>query len=785
MSSSISIVVPLFNEEKRIVLLHEGMIEFHRYCELPAESIEWILVDDGSVDKTWELLQELAQTVQKDPALVQAGVRVVCKRLPKNSGKGAALQAGVLASEGQWVLTMDADMATDPRTLDVWLREGRWDPADQDTLCIGSRVHRGSTVDDGLLRRIMGRTFNLVTRAVCGMLTVGDSQCGFKLYPGQSGRELFRDLKCMGWAHDVELLLRAQEAGLAIRENPVDWRAVDDSRVNPLSDAFGMFFQVLLIRLRLKGQRLGRLVRDPWALAFVLMLLAAVGFTFSTYSHHGIPIDDPIQQLYGEYSAKWYLSGFEDERALTLRNLRFYGAAFEVWPGLLKEYYPGLSMYPLRRLLGALVGLLGVVGAWRLTWLVTGKSRAAFIAAALLLANPFFVGHHFINTKDGPLAVAYIWCLFYLARLIQGLPSWSTRRAVHLGLALGLALGIRVGAAILVPTIMLGVGLALLQHRRNGVLAWKDIGLRFMGIGATVATVTYATMVAFWPAAQVHPILQPWQALTKSMNFGWNGQVRFFGELPRAMELPRYYDPLLLLLQTPEVLLLGLLFAAIFVGRLLRNASQSRRLQYLVLAVASFFPILTVMVGGAILFDKARHLLFVVGPLAVLAAAGWEVVLSWSPRRVYIAGGAMAALLTLPIVRMVHLHPYEYTYFNELAGGPRQGFEDFGADYWFLSGWEALSGLDAYLAAHDNEDQPVAVFCTGFPHLVKAFAATHPRVRLTLNKGNADYFALSSRVDIDKAHTGEIVARTQRYDFDFFLIKKAVDSSPKGKPKGQ
>ncbi|MDF1839212.1 MAG: hypothetical protein P1V35_15190, partial [Planctomycetota bacterium] len=340
---------------------------------------------------------------------------------------------------------------------------------------------------------------------------------------------------------------------------------------------------------------------------------------------------------------------------------------------------------------------------------------------------------------------------------------------------------IRVGAGLLVPTIVFAVAWPLVTAWRSGSLRLGEAVRHWAMIGVWVAGSAYITMLAFWPAAQIHPVLQPWQALTKSVNFGWNGQVRLFGELPRAMELPRYYDPLLLLLQTPEVMLVGFALALLLMRSIFQRLSASGRTQFVMLTVAALLPILAVLLGGAILFDKARHLLFAVGPLAVLAAIGWHGLASLGKWPGRFTRASLVLLLVLPAVRTVQLHPYEYVYFNELAGGPQQGYEDFGADYWFLSGWEALEGLDAHLAAQGPGTPVAAVFCPGFPQLVWEFARQHPSMRVTFDKGEADYFAVSTRVDIDKEYTGEVVARVQRHGFDFFMVKKKAPRSKRGK----
>ncbi len=99
----------------------------------------------------------------------------------------------------------------------------------------------------------MGRIFNLITRILSG-LDLHDTQCGFKLYPGELAKDVFGRLFHLGWAHDVEILMRLQRAGASIHSMPVRWTAIEGSKISPLSDAWKMFCALLEIRAALKKE---------------------------------------------------------------------------------------------------------------------------------------------------------------------------------------------------------------------------------------------------------------------------------------------------------------------------------------------------------------------------------------------------------------------------------------------------------------------------------------------------------------------------------------------------
>ena len=230
----LSLVIPLYNEQRQLPILQEGLHEFAAAwtAQSSPQPYELLLIDDGSTDQTPLLLPQLATRFQADPL-------VTCTVLthPRNTGKGAALKTGVLAATGSWILTLDADMATRPIQVLYWQQQEWVDLEQADTqIWIGSREHPDSQVSDASSRRFIGRIFNGLIRPVC-QLPLRDTQCGFKLYPGAVAHEVFSQLVEVGWAHDIEILLRAQRRGYDIRSVPVAWTAGQESKIRVWRDA--------------------------------------------------------------------------------------------------------------------------------------------------------------------------------------------------------------------------------------------------------------------------------------------------------------------------------------------------------------------------------------------------------------------------------------------------------------------------------------------------------------------------------------------------------------------
>jgi dolichyl-phosphate beta-glucosyltransferase len=214
-SPDLSLVVPAFNEEKRLPVSLARIADWLG-SRTPAISGEVLVVDDGSSDRT-------AAVAEKTAAGLGLAFRVI--RLPENRGKGAAVRAGVLEARGAHVLVTDADLSTPIEEVDKLLAAGA-------PVAIGSRGVDATLVKQrqSLFRVASGRLFNLLVR-VLAVSGIRDTQCGFKLFRADAAREVFSRAVVDRFAFDVEALLLARKLGYAIAEVPVLWFNSPDTRV--------------------------------------------------------------------------------------------------------------------------------------------------------------------------------------------------------------------------------------------------------------------------------------------------------------------------------------------------------------------------------------------------------------------------------------------------------------------------------------------------------------------------------------------------------------------------
>ncbi len=248
----LSIVIPAYNEAARI---HGSLEAVTRYFARTGEAVEVIVVDDGSIDGTAEVVDRFAAGRPKDTVSIEV------LRNGRNRGKGYSVKHGVLLARGDRVLISDADFSTPIDDLPLLARA-----VDEEGygIAIGSRGLADSRVEvhQAAWRERMGRGFNRLVRLLTG-LPFRDTQCGFKLARRREVLPLFRAARVERFAYDVEILYLARKAGVAVREVPVTWRNAEGTKVSALMDPLDMLKDILRVVLRDRLGRYGRLGEQP------------------------------------------------------------------------------------------------------------------------------------------------------------------------------------------------------------------------------------------------------------------------------------------------------------------------------------------------------------------------------------------------------------------------------------------------------------------------------------------------------------------------------------------
>jgi len=231
----LSIVIPAYNEETLIINTLESL---RAYMATRPEKYELIVVDDGSDDKTSASIQDWQKGTNADLQLLIN---------PKNMGKGFSIRRAVQASQGHYVIFIDADLPYELYAIDNFLSalKNGYD------LAVGSRVLPGSEVRGVPFYRYMaGQVFSWMVQVVL-FTGLPDTQCGFKSFRSDAAKEIFRRTSIDGFGFDVEMLFVARKLKFAIQPVPVHMiEHRQRSRVRLISDSLRMFSNLFTVRLK-------------------------------------------------------------------------------------------------------------------------------------------------------------------------------------------------------------------------------------------------------------------------------------------------------------------------------------------------------------------------------------------------------------------------------------------------------------------------------------------------------------------------------------------------------
>lgn len=238
MKPFLSVVVPAYNEEQNIKKgAAQKVLDY-----LKKQNYDWelIFVDDGSLDKTAQLLERFEKKEKR--------VHVI--RNP-HQGKAATVTTGMLAARGEMILFSDMDQATPISEVEKflpWLAKGY-------DVVIGSRSGRKGAP---LIRKLMSLGF-IILRTLILRVPFKDTQAGFKAFRREIVQNVFKSLKIFGKrakirgsavkaGFDLEVLYVARKRGYRIKEVPVEWNYTGTMRVHPIRDSIDGLKDLLRIR---------------------------------------------------------------------------------------------------------------------------------------------------------------------------------------------------------------------------------------------------------------------------------------------------------------------------------------------------------------------------------------------------------------------------------------------------------------------------------------------------------------------------------------------------------
>ena len=229
----ISIIIPAYNEEKRI---KNTLINYANFFRSTKKTFKILVILNGCKDKTLDIVKEIKEKYNE----------IDFVNFKEPIGKGGALLEGFKIAKGNLITYTDADGATLPETLYVLSQKiNNYDGI------IGSRWIKGAKIlkKQPLTRRIASRGFNFLTRIILS-LNFKDTQCGAKIFKNYVIDRIKNKITPTNWAIDAVLLFYIKREGFKIKEEPITWEDKDFSVLRIKKVIPEMFFTILKTRLK-------------------------------------------------------------------------------------------------------------------------------------------------------------------------------------------------------------------------------------------------------------------------------------------------------------------------------------------------------------------------------------------------------------------------------------------------------------------------------------------------------------------------------------------------------
>ena len=467
--------------------------------------------------------------------------------------------------------------------------------------------------------------------------------------------------------------------------------------------------------------------RNPW-FWFYILLIVSLGILLPILSRDAgnSGDEDRFQIPQAKNVINYYATHGEDTTCMSFENLKYYGSSFDVIAEYIDDSFHIDNISQTRHTLNAICGWITILMVGLIAYLFGGW-RAAVFASILMFLSPRYLGHSFNNPKDVPFAAGVIMAIYGMALFFKQFPKVKWYTYLILIIAIGYSISIRIGGLILFGYFGL-FGLIYLIHsfaenkrqlklsnKKNIAVAdyisGKMIG-RMLVMGLGICVVGYFAGLLLWPYAMLSPIKNPMEAFSAMSSFDTALRQLFEGSLQWSDVLPWYYTPKYIFMTIPIAVIVGLVLFFVCCWR-----KRENRFWEFFVFFTFFFPVFWIVFTHANVYGGWRHAMFAYPPMVVAAGWGFDALVKWIEEKMGIEkkdneDGActvstkgiivniasvvvLAVLLIGPIRHIIHNHPYEYVYFNELEGGIDKAYGNYEMDYYYHSTREASEWIIA------------------------------------------------------------------------------------------
>ena len=402
--------------------------------------------------------------------------------------------------------------------------------------------------------------------------------------------------------------------------------------------------------------------------------------------------DEEIHNTQAEHIYDFYRTFGKDKTAAVVTdqyNLPLYGQAVDNFAYAFARWFGISDIMQVRHTVNTLCGWLAILFTSLIAFRISGrKYLPAILTFLLFVFSPRFIGHSFNDLKDVNLVTFMAMGLFYMVVFLQDFPKVKTSTMVMLAISIGLAMAVRVGGLILIAYFgLFGLLRWLLlccksnAEQLGGLSKGAAFG-RLVKYGLLTAVGGYLLCVLLWPYAMQKPIDNVLGSLSSMNAFAISIRQLFEGKLAMSNTLPWYYTPKFIFMTIPVAVIVGALVY------LVTGWDKNRRFFTVFLLFCFVFPVSWIIYTKANVYGGWRHSMFCYPTLVAMAGLGFYSLYERFRHPVLRWGLGVALPVVLLIAPATHIfanHPYEYVYFNELAGGVKNAYGKYELDYYYHS----------------------------------------------------------------------------------------------------
>ena len=470
--------------------------------------------------------------------------------------------------------------------------------------------------------------------------------------------------------------------------------------------------------MRLLANKLLRWIKaDYWRSAFIFLISASFFVIIRLSLDAGMSGDEHFHAKHAADVYEFYKTFGKDTVASTYtetNNMPTYGQVVDNLAYAIHHWIGSDSEMKIRHIVNSIFGWLAILFTSLIGFRVSKKWFPAVLIVLLMFFSPRFLGHSFNNLKDLPLATAMIMGLYYILVFLQDFPKVKKATMVMLAVSIGFAIAVRIGGLLLIAYFGLFCAVLFLKDyllKKQNInfknirerKAKSDNNKKMFGKmfkwGLIIVVGGYILAMLLWPYGLAAPIEHPKFVLTYMSKFAISLRQNFEGALQWSDVLPWYYTSKFILFTIPIAVILGMILYPVLGG-----LKKDKWFETFVVAFAFIFPIFWITYTKANVYGGWRHSIFAYPPMVAFAGLGFYALSEWISKKMKKLSNNFVNILVLvgvigllysPIRHIIKNHPYEYVYFNKLAGGMDKAYGNYEMDYYYHSTREATEWVIA------------------------------------------------------------------------------------------